>query len=174
MQTQTPPPRSSAGNGHRTADEPLPEPPPLNPASRAFQEVPVWIAELKSYFQYFLSAKVDGAKAKAKQGILYAVLGVVALLILAGILFSATFLVLNGLAMGLGRLLGSRLWLGDLIVGLVVLGAIVGGAWIMIKKLTHASRLTTEKKYESKQLQQRAEFGHDVHHRGGASGKHGT
>ena len=167
METQSPPPRSDAGNGRH--DEPSSQDDARNPASKAFEDVPIWIAELKSHFRYFVSAKIDGVKAKVKLGVLYVALGVVALLILAGLLFSAAFLLLSGLAMGLGQLLGSRLWLGNLIVGLVVLAGVVACLWLMMKKITHAGLVMMEKKYDDKQRQQRAEFGRDVHQRGSGS-----
>ena len=76
---------------------------PVNPAKRAFHEVPIYIAELKSHAAYLLSAKVDAAKASVRRLVMLAVLGVVGLLVAGGLLFSAAFLTLSGLAMGLGH-----------------------------------------------------------------------
>jgi len=140
---------------------------PVNPAKRAFQEVPVFFTELKSYAIYFLSAKVDGAKASARRVVMLAIMGVIGLLIVGGMLFSAVFLTLGGLAVGLGNLLGGHLWLGSLIVGLIVLSGICVGVWMGVKKVTGAWHLQTEQKYERKRNEQRDQFGRDVRERAG-------
>jgi membrane protein implicated in regulation of membrane protease activity len=138
-----------------------------NPATQAVHEIPRLIKELKAYGSYLSSAKIDGAKAKARQIAIYAALGVLGLLVAAGILFTASFLLLSGLAMGLGALLWHQYWLGNVIVALLVLGGTAAGVVIGIRKFTGASRSQTEKKYEQKRIQQRAEFGHDVKQRAG-------
>ncbi len=153
-----PPP--SNGNSQRPVDDE-----PVNPAKRAFEEVPVFLAELKAYASYFLSAKADGAKASVRRLMMLAIMGVIGLLIVGGLLFSAVFLTLSGLAMGLGSLLGGHLWLGSLIVGLLVLGGICLTGWIGMKKLTGSWRSQMEQKYERKRNDQRSEFGRDVQHR---------
>ena len=169
MDAPTQPPRSPSASPPR-ADEPA-EPPvdpePVNPARRAFHEVPVFLAELKAYAAYFFSAKVDGAKASARRLMMWAVMGVIGLLIVGGVLFSAVFLTLNGLAIGLGNLLGGHFWLGSVIVGLLVLGGICLVVWRGIKKLTSAWQLQMEQKYERKRNEQRDEFGRDVRQRAG-------
>jgi hypothetical protein len=138
-----------------------------NPATQAVHEIPRLLKELKAYGAYLSSAKIDGAKAKARQIAIYAALGVIGLLVGAGILFTASFLLLSGLAMGLGALLWHQYWLGNVIVALLVLGSVAAGAVIGIKKFTGGSKSATEKKYEQKRAQQRVEFGHDVKQRAG-------
>jgi hypothetical protein len=138
---------------------------PENPAAAAARSVPLFLAELKAYATYYLSAKVDGYKATAKKIAGLIVLGVVGLLIGAGILFAAAFLLLGGIAHALGTLFGGRMWLGEIIVGLLVLGGVGLTTWIMLKKFTEGSRKQTEQKYEGKRIQQRVELGRDVHER---------
>jgi hypothetical protein len=135
-----------------------------NPATNAARQARAYFAELKSHANYFVSAKVDGVKARGKKIAILAALGLVGLLVAVGVLFSAAFLLLAGIANGLGALF-HHLWLGQLVVGFVVLAAVGLGAWIALKKITSASRKQTEQKYASKRNQQRAEFGHDVHER---------
>jgi hypothetical protein len=138
-----------------------------NPAAQAFHDVPIFVAELKSYGRYLIGAKIDRTKAGMRQTAIYAVLGVMGLLAAAGMLFTGVFLILGGLALGLGELLGSRLWLGALIVGIATLGIIGLGMWLAIQKITKAWRLKTEQKYAGKQIEQRGKFGHDIHERAG-------
>jgi hypothetical protein len=140
---------------------------PANPAAQAFHEVPIFLAELKSYGRYLIGAKIDRVKATARQAAVYAVMGVVGLLVAAGVVFTAVFLVLGGLAVGLGDLLGSRLWLGALIVGVLTLAIVGLGVSVALKKATKAWRAKTEQKYAGKQIEQRRKFGHDVHQRAG-------
>ena len=156
-----PPPRTN-GQSERSGDSD-----PVNPASRAFHDVPIYFAELKSHAAYLLSAKVDSAKASVRRLVMFAVLGIVGLLIAGGLLVSAAFLTLSGLAMGLGHLLGGHVWLGNLIVGLLVIGGSCLVTWMGVKKLTGAWHLQTEQKYERKRNEQRGEFGRDVQQRAG-------
>ena len=138
-----------------------------NPAAQAFHDVPIFLAELRSYGRHLIGARIDRIKAGMRQTAIYAVLGVMGLLAAAGVLFAAAFLILGGLAVGLGELLGSRLWLGALIVGVATLGIIGLGMWMVIRKATKAWRLKTEQKYAGKRNEQRGKFGHDLHERAG-------
>ena len=136
-----------------------------NPATSAAKSIPKYLAELKAYGTYFLSAKIDGFKATARNIVVYAALGIIGLLVATGIIFTAAFLLLSGLANLLAVAFGHRLWLGQLVVGVLVLGGIGVGTWIGLKKFMGASRLKTEQKYESKRKQQRIDLGRDVHDR---------
>jgi hypothetical protein len=152
---------------HRWAHEPgaAATDPAENPATSAVRSIPIFIAEMKAYARYFIGAKIDGFVATGKKIAVYAALGVVGLLVAAGMLFTACFLVLRGLADILGRLLWHQNWLGELLVGLLVLGGIALGLKIGIGRFTKASRLKTEQKYEGQRIQQRVEFGRDVRER---------
>jgi hypothetical protein len=138
------------------------EEPPRNPASEAFGRIKCDIDELKEYASYYLAAKVDGLKRTAKTIGLYAVLGVIGLLVGGAIIATAAGLLIVGIADGLGRLFGGRYWLGDLVTGLLVLGVIGGAVWFMMKKLTGSWRSQTIKKYEQRKQTQRVRFGHNV------------
>ena len=136
-----------------------------NPAAAAARSVSLFIAELTSYARYFIGARIDGFVATGRKIAIYAALGVVGLMVAGGMLFTASFLLLHGLALILGRLLWKQQWLGELIVALLVLGGTAWGVRFGINKFTKASRLKTEQKYESQRIQQRVEFGRDVHER---------
>jgi hypothetical protein len=174
----SPPPASSDAEGsptatggpesfHRWAHQPEPAPPDPSerPATSALRSIPIFLAEMKAYGRHFISAKIDGLVATGKKIAVYAALGVVGLLVAAGMLFTACFLVLRGLAEILGRLLWHQYWLGELLVGLLVLGGTALGVKIGIGRFTRASRLKTEQKYEGQRIQQRVEFGRDVRQR---------
>jgi hypothetical protein len=80
-------------------------------------------------------------------------------------------LVIVGLAQGLSRLFGGRVWLGDIVTGVVVLAVIGAGAWFMMNKLTGAWRSQTIRKYEQRKQSQRERFDHDVSGRAAEAGR---
>ena len=136
-----------------------------NPASAAFHRIKCDIDELKEYASYYLTAKVDGFKRTLRNLGLYAALGVVGLLVGGAIVATAAGLLVVGIAEGLGRLFGDRYWLGDLVTGVIVLGAVGGAVWFMMKKLTGTWRSQTIRKYEQRKQTQRVRFGHTVNDR---------
>src|SRR5258706_7451939 len=166
-----PTPRASAtGAAPRMSDIPPASSPDVredgntgNPATTAAKSIPKYLAELKAYAFYFLSAELDGFKATGRTIVVYAALGVIGLLVATGIIFTAAFLLLSGLANLLGELFGHRIWLGQIIVAVLVLGGIGVGTWIGLKKFMGASRLETEQEYDAKRKQQRADLRHDLH-----------
>ncbi len=131
-------------------------------AAAAFHDAAARLAEIKEYASYFLAAKADALKLTVRNILVYAVLGVMALLMAGTAVIASVVLLLSGIAHGLGALFGGMYWLGDLVVGLVVLGAIAAGAVIGISMLTKSSRRSTVEKYESRKFAQHARFGQDV------------
>jgi hypothetical protein len=147
------------------APDPAAPDPAERPATSAVRSIPIFVSEIKAYGRHFIGARFDGFIATGKRIAIYAVLGVVGLLAAAGVLFTAAFLLLSGLALGLGHLLWHQMWLGNVVVGLLVLGGTALGVKIGIGKFTRASRLKTEQKYEGQRIQQRVGFGRDAHER---------
>jgi len=133
-----------------------------NPAVEAFHRIKEDAAELKEYAGYYLSAKIDGFRRTIRNLGLYAALGVLGLIAGGAIIATAAGLIIVGFATGLGRLFGGRMWLGDIVAGIVVLAIIAGMAWYMMNKLTGAWKSQTVKKYEERKQSQRERFGHDV------------
>ena len=133
-----------------------------NPAAEAFDRIKHDVGELKEYASYYVAAKVDGIKRTVRNIGLYAALGVVGLIAGGAIVATAAGLLIVGVAELLTRLFGDRAWLGDIVTGLLVLGAIGAGAWWMMNKLTNTWRTQTLKKYEQRKQSQRERFGHDA------------
>lgn len=163
------------GGGPTTAGGPKPghtKPPEdkPNPAVEAFHRIKCDLDELKEYGSYFLSAKIDGIKQSIRTVGLYAVLGVLGLIVGGAIVATAAGMIVVAIGQGLGALFG-HMWLGYLVTGVVILGIVGLGAWMMIKKLTGAWRSSTLKKYEQRKATQRIRFGgHNVTDRAVASG----
>jgi hypothetical protein len=143
----------------------------LNPASEAFHRIKGDLNELKEYASYYVAAKVDGVKRTVRNIGLYAALGVVGLIAGGAIIATAAGLLVVGLAQGLSRLFGGRVWLGDIVTGILVLAVIGAGAWYMMNKLTGAWRSQTIRKYEQRKQSQRERFDHDVSQRAAEAGR---
>ncbi|HEX2972362.1 MAG TPA: phage holin family protein [Tepidisphaeraceae bacterium] len=118
------------------------------------------INEYREYLSYFLSAKIDGVRFSVRQSLVYAALGVVGLIAGAATIVMGVVLLLLGAARGLGSAFGTRLqWLGDLIIGLVVLSGIALAIYIGVRRMTASSRKKTMEKYEQRQNWERQQFG---------------
>jgi hypothetical protein len=137
----------------------------------AFKDLGSHFGELKEYASYYIAAKADGIKASFRNLGLFAVLGIVAMMVGGATVVTATVLLLTGIANAIGEIFRhdavapDRTWVGEIVVGLLILGGIGIGTMLFMKKFTAASRERTVKKYESRQQQQRVQYGHDVHER---------
>jgi hypothetical protein len=142
-----------------------------NPAAEAYQRIKRDLDELKEYGSYYLSAKIDGFKTSIRNLGLYAVLGVLGLIVGGAVIATAAGLIVIGVGQLLGELFGNRFWLGYLVTGVVILSLVGAGAWMMLNKLTSAWRSATLKKYEQRKQTQRIRFGgHNVADRAAATG----
>ncbi|MGE3539625.1 MAG: hypothetical protein AB7N91_19615 [Candidatus Tectimicrobiota bacterium] len=139
-------------------DPSRPEPSPIE----ALQHLQQQLGELQAYATHFASAHVDKLLLSAQQVALWAALGVLALLGLGAILITALVLFLQGSAAGLGILLGSHPWLGQMIVGFAVVALLALATWIVTRSWQRQTRQKTVQKYEERQRQQEAAFGHSV------------
>jgi hypothetical protein len=160
------PPWSNNGDGLRDGSTPgcgaTGDAKPGKPPAGAFQDLAKDIRELREYAAHFLAAKVDGAKAKARAIALKIALGLAALLFAAVLVSTSIVILLAGLANGAAVLFGDRLWAGQLLVGGVLLGLVVGAVfWVLRSSRQVPKKL--KQKYERRHAQQRAQFGHDVH-----------
>jgi len=124
-----------------------------------------YFSELKEYAAYFASAKWDGVKLSLRQVVIHATLGLLVGCVAGAILVMSVVLLLDGIAGGLGVLFGGRPWLGNLVVGAVLLGLLAGGMMLGMKRVASKSKQKTVEKYESRKRRQRNEYGHDVRQR---------
>jgi membrane protein implicated in regulation of membrane protease activity len=157
----------ASGAQERVAPESHDEPNPLQPLL-------AHLAEMREYVSYYLATSADSVKLSIRNTVLYAVLGLLALVVGAAMLITAAVLVLSGIADGLTRLLDGHAWAGQLITGLVVLTLAALLSWFGIKRLMNSSRQKTIDKYEHRLQQQRTAFGHDVHQQARAPGTSAT
>jgi len=121
------------------------------------------LGEAKEYASNFLAAKADAAKLSVRRAVLMIGFVVIAGMIGAGMLITAAVLLINGIATGVGQLFDpDKVWLGQIIVGLLVVVGAILGVYLMIRSATRVSRDRTVQKYEARHNEQRSRYGHDV------------
>ncbi len=156
------PPRQS-GIPHST--DRLNDPPvAADDFSRLWEDTRRRVVELKSYAQYYISAKRDAIKAKIVRASLWVIAGIVAMVAGLCVLATAVALLLGSIADLISGAVG-RSWAGGMIVGGGLLLIIALGLWLGPKLFVKALRKATVKKYEEIRRKQRSDFGHDVHER---------
>lgn len=114
------PPKPPTGSARDFSDGQGPEPTP----SRAFGEAINRFAELRDYVAYFLAAKLDAIRLTVRNIAVLAVIGVIGLVAVAALIVTSVVMILNGIAGGLGLLMGQ--WGANLLTGGVVLIALPG------------------------------------------------
>lgn len=145
-------------NGARASTAPgEQEPSPQEALRRLLQQ----IEALRAYSTHFVSAKVDSLMLSARQLLVWAVLGIVGLMALAGLVVTSIVLFLGGAAGGLGRLFGAR-WLGELVVGGGLLVLLTLSILIGVRTWQRRSLQQKVQQYDERQRQQRAAFGRNV------------
>jgi len=139
----------------------------------AFKNAATHLAEFKSFLGSYVSAKADAAKVSMRRLLIAVALGIVGGIVGIAFLIVAASMLLNGLANAIGAIFEpDKPWVGQLIVGALVLGGAVAGTILAVRKMTGASRKKTVAKYESQHAEQRRRFGHDV--RDAAAGQSAT
>jgi membrane protein implicated in regulation of membrane protease activity len=146
-------------NGARAYTTPNEQEIPPPEALRRLQEL---VGELQAYFTHFVSAKVDGFKLSARQLAIWAALGVVGVIALAGLIVTAIVLLLVGAAAGFALLFGGWLWLGQVVVGVGSLVLLALSIFIGLRTWQRKARQQKVQQYDERQLQQRTAFGHSV------------
>lgn len=134
----------------------------------ALKDIGARLGEVKEYASYLIATKIDGIKATIRNIAIFALLGIVGLIVGTAVLVTAAVLLLNGLAgaiNGLLRTIGWEYhsgWAGPLLVGLLILGGLAAGVIFGMRYLTRTFKSQLVAKYEERQRQQRNNFGHDV------------
>jgi hypothetical protein len=138
---------------------------PAPSPGEAFASAGRHLGEIKAYAGHYVAAKLDGVKSSLKSVVLYAVLGVLGAIAGTAILATAGVLLVRGLAEGLTVLFDGRMWIANMVTGLVILLGTCGAAYFVIAKALGKSRAATAAKYEAMNRDQKTQFGHNVHER---------
>jgi hypothetical protein len=156
-----PEPQPSPGNGASGSDS-------YDPSQRngstgeALHEAMRQLHEWQDYFRYYLATWIDGFKGSIRRAVIYTALGLLALFVAATIVITAAVLLLSGVSGAISRLFHSEPWVGNLMVGSVILIGLAGGAWFGLSSLERAWKSKSQARYESFKRQQRLRWGHDV------------
>jgi hypothetical protein len=122
--------------------------------------------EFKAYAAQYASAKVDSLKLSLRKAVVYAGLGLLALIALMTLVVTGVVFAISGTAQALSVLLGGRAWAGSLIAGVGVLGIVALGTWVGFRLMFNKSRAATVKRYEQRIREQQLQFdGQDARRR---------
>ena len=155
-------PPGAAGSGSKTdvpadvAEQELTEREALKLLLKQFQE-------LREYVSYYAAARTDSVKLSVQNGFRRIVLAALGFVAVGGLIVVASWFVLSGISQGVGALFGDRSWIGALVTGVLALGGVGLGMSCAVAMRKSASRKGTVRKYETRDAQQRARFGRDVH-----------
>ncbi len=127
-----------------------------------FEAISLRLREVIEFASYYASAQADRLKLTAINLAMFAILGAVAAFVGVAVVLTAGVLLVVGVAGGLGALFGGRLWLGDLVTAVVVLGALLAGTVVVFKMVTGSTRRKLVSAYEQRKSQQRTNLGTDV------------
>jgi hypothetical protein len=125
--------------------------------------------EFGEYFSYLVTAKTDSVKLSFRHFVLWVLLAALGFVALGGLIVIASWLLLSGIADGLGGLFGDRPWIGSLITGLLLLAGLGLGMYCAVARQSRIARERTAKKYERRKARQQAQFGQNVADRAAAT-----
>jgi hypothetical protein len=152
----TQPPSAAMAGDTAGSDTAVPRP------ADAIRDAFFRLGELRDFLLYYISAKVDAIKMTARRAAILAALGLIAAVSGATVIVVSVVLLLRGIANALGTLFPNYPWLGEIIVGVVFLAIPVISILIGMRVLTRTFKTLTVQKYESRQRQQREQYGHSV------------
>jgi hypothetical protein len=120
------------------------------------------IHELGEYISYYAMAKADSVRLSLRNITLTIGLAGLGFVACAALIATASWLLLIGVAEGLGALCGERPWIGNLTTGVLVFAGLGVATYLAIARRGRLSRERTSKKYEKRQAQQFARFGRNT------------
>ncbi len=113
---------------------------------------------LGDYFQSLIGVQADRAATEVRRRATHLAIAAVVAVPLATILIASALRVVNGLAGGFARLFAGRAWLGDLLAGLVLLGALAGAGALLVARRERKELQKLQEKYEHQHREHRQRF----------------
>lgn len=128
-------------------------------AMHAIGDVRAHVARIGECLVQLVQVQADGIRAKVHRAVFAVLLTLAALIVVIAYLATVVNLLISGLAGGVSELVGNRVWLGNLITALFLLGVTAfaaGNRWTRFK----AARLRIlVEKYERRAQRRRDRFG---------------
>ena len=141
----TPPPRAAATRAARESREP-----PNEDQSRLAELVSNatrYVKDLAASAKQMLEIQAERKKLALRRGLMKAALGIVALVAVAAWLGAAISATVRGLCTGLAVLFDGRVWLGDLVGGLLALALLAGAVAFALRQSARKDLERLEEKY---------------------------
>jgi hypothetical protein len=120
------------------------------PVTDSLTDASQYVSEAISYGKWYLAAQADRIRSTIRNALLMAVIGIVGAIIALTVLVTATVLLCVGVANSIGMVLGGRLWAGDLITGLLVVGSLSLIALVFSRRMIRSAGQRTQAEYEKK------------------------
>jgi len=120
------------------------------------------LTEAVEYLAYLLATQVDRVKLKVRNVLLLAALGMIGVAVAMAFLACTVWLLLSGIAGGVGVLLGDRPWLGSIVTSVVILLIVVPAGWIAYRRVQSSGWKAVRERYRQRQAEQKARFGREV------------
>ena len=164
VQTETKRPAAAATPaGWEQRSSGVDPPPPVAHPTDAFKLAAAKLAELKEFAAYYAATRIDAIKTSVRNLGIYAGIGIIGAVGAATVIVVAVVLLMTGIAGAFAAIFPPHLaWLGNIITGVLFLAIPVVGILIGMRMLTKTFKTSTVHKYESRQQQQREQFGRDV------------
>lgn len=126
------------------------------------QPLLIHLAELREYLGLYCATRIDQWRITARGVVLKAAFGVIGALFGITAAIVAVALLVNGLATGIGLLCGGQIWLGQVIVGALMILTTFGGLLFVMRYLRIIEHRRVVDKYETRKRRERAAFGTDA------------
>jgi len=120
------------------------------------------LQELGEYVSYYVTARTDSARLSLRSTVLRISFAALGLVVVAGLIITATWFVLKGIAEGVGLLFGGRLWVGNIVTGVLLLAGLGLAMYCAVASRRTTSRERVIGKYEQRQARQQEQFGRTV------------
>lgn len=118
-----------------------------NPTDAA-RRIPDLLKTLQEQAAWYAAIRKDAAAAQLRATLAKLALAALGALVAASMVAVSVWLLLSGIARGLGLLFGDRVWLGYLVTGLVILVAFGAVTWFGIRHWKRSSHDSTVEKYD--------------------------
>jgi len=128
----------------------------------ALRQIRADVAELQEYARYYVSTRVDAAKAIGRQVIFWTVILGIAGVVFLAVIATAAVLLLQGIAGGLADAFDGAPWLGPVLVGALTLAITFAGLFLVRARVEKSALKRKQKEYGDRQTEQERWFGHSV------------